>query len=198
MAEGAEECDGPDMPGVSCEDANFYGGGLVACAGDCTLDYSGCDELLYEQNFTTNQLPVEVELVGVTLPFLNTEPLTTFQGNPYGACFNAAPDWCMQTADLGDGQTSGFKINLDFVAPGEVRSWVSGWTEKFDTLEVLLDGEVACEYSENFLAWQECVIVVDAAGFHQITWWYGKDGSTSEGFDMIWVDAISATNAQLP
>lgn len=36
-----EECDGTDLGGLTCSDLGFVGGEL-ACAGDCTLDLSGC------------------------------------------------------------------------------------------------------------------------------------------------------------
>ena len=36
----------------------------------------------------------------------------------------------------------------------------------------------------------------DTSGVHILTWAYWKDGSTSEGFDKVWVDAITVTNAE--
>jgi hypothetical protein len=37
-----EQCDGDDLGGVTCEDLGCTGGGVLACAGDCTYDLSSC------------------------------------------------------------------------------------------------------------------------------------------------------------
>jgi len=41
VREGAEECDGGDLAGASC-DAIGCGGGTASCTASCTLDYSAC------------------------------------------------------------------------------------------------------------------------------------------------------------
>jgi hypothetical protein len=38
---GTEECDGSDLDGYTCEDLG-YDGGVLDCAGDCTLVVTGC------------------------------------------------------------------------------------------------------------------------------------------------------------
>ncbi|KIG15508.1 Endo-1,4-beta-xylanase A precursor [Enhygromyxa salina] len=43
VTEAPEECDGEDLGGRTCESVGFPGGEL-SCAGDCTLDTSGCLE----------------------------------------------------------------------------------------------------------------------------------------------------------
>jgi len=201
MAEGAEECDGPDMPGVSCEDANFYGGGLVACAGDCTLDYSGCNELLYEQNFFAPNMPSEVA-VGGDLPFNYTYGDTIifpFEGDFWqGSCLNGGDDYCMLSGAISHSETSWFSITLDFAAPGVVEFWATGYTENADVLEFSIDNQVVETKGGNFLAWQLFSHPVNSAGQHQLKWTFRKDGSITDGFDAVWVDSITVTNAELP
>ncbi len=41
VADGTEECDGPDLNGRTCQDLG-YDGGSLGCTGDCTLVTSGC------------------------------------------------------------------------------------------------------------------------------------------------------------
>lgn len=191
VAEGTEECDGDDLAGASCEDGDFYGGGSVGCTMDCTLDFSACEDLAYEQKFVDGTVPPEAQLLGLVPPQILQGSSTMI-----GGCFEGPDDHCVQMGPMADDDTSTIRIDLDFAAPGEVRSWVAGYTEKFDVLEVRLNGDLKCEYSENFLAWQECVIAVDAAGVYTLVWSYTKDGSTSEGYDTVWVDSITATNAE--
>ena len=198
VAEETEECDGIDLLGTTCEDGEFYGGGQVGCSMDCLFDFSGCEEMVYIQDFSTGALPPEIELLGepTTSPFLvKGSDLYNYEGQWNGTCFHGDDDYCMQTGDIGDGQTSGFRINMNFVAPGEVRFYAWHWTEKFD--ELVFYVETPAEQNGGLvLAPVEWVIPVDTAGVHSLTWAYQKDGSISEGFDTVWIDSITVTNAE--
>ena len=198
VAEENEDCDGADMLGASCEDGDFYGGGSVTCTGTCTLDYSGCNELLYEQKFWNGAMPGEVQLSGDINPFLqHSEDLYGFMGQWNGSCFDGEDDHCMQFGAITHNQTSTFTISLDFVAAGEVRFWYFGWTEQFDKLEFRIDNQPMQSNGGQVLAPVEWVHQVDTPGVHELKWTFSKDNSITDGFDTVCVDSITVTNAEL-
>ena len=199
VVEGDEECDGTDLFEATCEDGDLYGGGQVGCSMDCSLDFAECEEMMYVQRFATGTMPLEVQLLGSVLPLLQ-DFTVSWQGQEQwgGGCLDNSPgnDWCMETGDIDDGQMSGFRIQLMFSAPGEVRFWTSRWTEKFDVFQFSIDGIVVEEKGGLHLAWEESVHQISTSGLHQFTWAYRKDASITEGADAIWIDAITVTNAE--
>ena len=46
---GAEECDGADLAGKTCEGLGFYTGGTLTCGDDCHYDTSGCEGMCGDQ-----------------------------------------------------------------------------------------------------------------------------------------------------
>lgn len=44
MLDSGEACDGTALGGQTCEDQGFFGGGTLACTGQCAFDVSDCQE----------------------------------------------------------------------------------------------------------------------------------------------------------
>ena len=103
--------------------------------------------------------------------------------NPYQG------DFCMESGDIGDNQSTALTISLEFLGDGELTfarrvSTEDGW----DYLRMYIDGEEVAEWSGE-LDWAEEAFNL-TAGFHTITWSYEKDNIISSGSDACWVDDI--------
>ena len=103
--------------------------------------------------------------------------------NPYQG------DFCMESGDIGDNQSTALTISLEFLGDGELTfarrvSTEDGW----DYLRMYIDGAQVAEWSGE-LDWAEEAFDL-TAGFHTITWSYEKDNIISGGADACWVDDI--------
>ena len=103
--------------------------------------------------------------------------------NPYQG------DFCMESGDIGDNQSTDLTIALEFLGDGDLTfarrvSTEDGW----DFLRLLIDGQEVAEWSGE-LDWAEESFPL-TAGFHTITWSYEKDNIISGGADACWVDDI--------
>lgn len=194
-----EECDGANVLGATCEEADYHGGGSVGCSEDCILDYEGCQDLVYEQRFSSPEMPDEIELLGSAFPLLQDFTGSyPGEGQWNGGCFTGPDDWCMQTGAIAHEQITGFRITLDFAAPGTVSFWVVRWTESWDLFEFYIDDEVVESSGGMNLAFEEWTHQIETSGTHELMWLYRKNNSITEGFDTVWIDEITATNAEAP
>ncbi|MDC0600512.1 C25 family cysteine peptidase [Flavobacteriales bacterium] len=103
--------------------------------------------------------------------------------NPYQG------DFCMESGDIGDNQSTALTIALEFLGDGELSfarrvSTEDGW----DYLRMYIDGAMVAEWSGE-QDWAEEAFEL-TAGFHTITWSYEKDNIISGGADACWVDDI--------
>jgi len=103
--------------------------------------------------------------------------------NPYQG------DFCMESGDIGDNQSTALTISLEFLGDGELTfarrvSTEDGW----DYLRMYIDGAQVAEWSGE-LDWAEEAFDL-TAGFHTISWSYEKDNIISGGADACWVDDI--------
>ena len=103
--------------------------------------------------------------------------------NPYQG------DFCMESGDIGDNQSTDLTIALEFLGDGDLTfarrvSTEDGW----DFLRLEIDGALVAEWSGE-LDWAEESFPL-TAGFHTITWSYEKDNIISGGADACWVDDI--------
>ena len=103
--------------------------------------------------------------------------------NPYQG------DFCMESGDIGDNQSTSLTIALEFLSEGDLSfarrvSTEEGW----DFLRLNIDGAQVAEWSGE-LDWAEEVFTLPA-GFHTIEWVFEKDNIISGGADACWVDDI--------
>ena len=103
--------------------------------------------------------------------------------NPYQG------DFCMESGDISDNQSTALTIALEFLGDGTMTfarrvSTEEGW----DYLRLYIDGNEVAEWSGE-LDWDEESFDL-TAGFHTITWSYEKDNIISSGADACWVDDI--------
>ena len=103
--------------------------------------------------------------------------------NPYQG------DFCMESGDINDNQSTALTIGLEFLGDGEMSfarrvSTEDGW----DYLRMYIDGQQVAEWSGE-LDWDTESFGL-TAGYHTITWSYEKDNIISSGADACWVDDI--------
>lgn len=103
--------------------------------------------------------------------------------NPYQG------DFCMESGDIGDNQSTALTIELEFLGDGEITfarrvSTEDGW----DFLRFFIDGAEVAEWSGE-LDWAEEAFDL-TAGFHTLEWIFEKDNIISGGADACWVDDI--------
>ena len=103
--------------------------------------------------------------------------------NPYQG------DFCMESGDIADNQSTALTIGLEFLGDGEMSfarriSTEDGW----DYLRMYIDGQMVSEWSGE-LDWAEETFAL-TAGYHTVTWSYEKDNIISSGADACWVDDI--------
>jgi hypothetical protein len=93
-----------------------------------------------------------------------------------------------QSGAISDGQTSWFGTNV----VGHMRYLTFNWKvsseERFDSLNVYLDGELMDSISGD-VDWQKKAYYIPTSS-HSIDWKYEKDGSVSAGSDAGWVDKV--------
>lgn len=181
---GAEECDGADLGGATCE-AQGFDGGSMACDANCILDSSGCttnpsDTII---DFEDGMIPQGVQSGGAQNWGLS-------QTLPYEGVYGA------ESGDISDSQDSWVQVTANFPAGGSVSfyryvSSESGW----DYGQFFIDGAMQDEWSGT-VPWGQVSYNV-TAGSHTLRWVYDKDGSLSSGSDLMRIDYIVLTGGTI-
>ncbi len=105
------------------------------------------------------------------------------QNDPYEGNF------CAQSGDIGDYQTSEISITLNVSSQSELSFFYKVSSEaNYDYLEFWLDGSRLDRWSGN-IDWTEASFMIDA-GEHTFQWIYEKDSMVSNGSDCGWIDKI--------
>ncbi|MBL7032972.1 MAG: S8 family serine peptidase [Candidatus Delongbacteria bacterium] len=98
-------------------------------------------------------------------------------------------EWCAESGNINDNQSSYLEITLEVVAAGEISFWYKVSSEaNYDYLHFSVDGGEQGSWSGN-VAWTEFSTTV-TSGEHTFRWTYDKDYSVSNGSDCGWVDYI--------
>ena len=98
-------------------------------------------------------------------------------------------DFCAQSGDIDNSESSSISVELDVLTDGEISFWKKVSSENnYDYLRFFIDDTEQDSWSGN-VVWSQSTYPV-SAGHHTFTWIYAKDGSVSSGSDCAWIDYI--------
>ncbi|RLC50577.1 MAG: hypothetical protein DRZ79_04150, partial [Candidatus Cloacimonadota bacterium] len=98
-------------------------------------------------------------------------------------------DFCAQSGDIDNSESSSISVELDVLTDGEISFWKKVSSENnYDYLRFFIDDAEQDAWSGE-VAWSQATYPV-TAGHHTFTWIYAKDGSVSSGSDCAWIDYI--------
>lgn len=111
---------------------------------------------------------------------------------PWYVEYSEYGDYCMRSGNAGvTNSSSSISITVPFADDGYIEFTANcmGEGEAFDVCQFLIDGVVQFSYGQNVSGWEWYGYYV-AAGSHQFTWRYFKDGSVDPEGDCFQVDNI--------
>ena len=164
-----------------CDDGNDED--LDACNTDCVASFCGDGIIQNEEPRTIGSWGFEE---GVPSAFETVGAGWTITDDAYEG--SAA----LRSADIADGESAGFAIDVDFPQPVTIRFAAKTSSETCcDELNIRSNGALLLRVV-NVEDWQEFEVGV-AAGPQRLSFAYEKDGSISRGEDAAWLDALSFT-----
>ncbi|MBL7032864.1 MAG: hypothetical protein ISR91_01855 [Candidatus Delongbacteria bacterium] len=166
----------------------------LAVAADCPLG----EELPLQLALTAGDYTTTINFsltVGLQLEDFESGGFATYPwemgGNSNWIISGAAyeGDWCAQSGNIGNNQTSVLQVTVDVVAPGDISFQYKVSSEaNYDYLIFKIDDMVQASWAGEE-GWSEysCPLTT---GEHLLSWIFDKDNSVSHGSDCGWIDYI--------
>jgi hypothetical protein len=115
--------------------------------------------------------------------FAGNQPWQTSLQYPYAGYFSA------KSGTIADNQTSELKITYEVMGADSIVFIRKVSSEPNDKLQFYIGNQLQGEWSGNSLGWTREAFAV-TAGNHAFRWVYAKNGGTTGGADMAWLDNI--------